>query len=159
MWVVRGQRPGDELLSALGVLRLPTRGWELGAGALVALATARLERLPAALAAPLTWLGLACVALAAVWYDDETPFPGYHALLPVLGSALVLAGGCAPASHGAGWLLGRRPMVWLGGLSYGWYLWHWPLLVVAPVALGLTDGTAGCRSRSGCARSRWAWPG
>ncbi|MEU7471801.1 acyltransferase family protein [Streptomyces sp. NPDC044984] len=120
-----------------------TRGWELGAGALPALATARLERLPAALAGPLTWLGLACVTLAAVRYDDQTPFPGHHALLPVLGTVLVLAGGCAPAPHGAGRLLGRRPLVRLGELSYGWYLWHWPLLVIAPAALGRTDGTAG----------------
>ncbi|MFE4213647.1 acyltransferase family protein [Streptomyces sp. NPDC056844] len=120
-----------------------TRAWELGAGALLALAAGRLERLPAALAAPLTWLGLGCVALAAVRYDAGTPFPGYHVLLPVAGTALVLAGGCAPARYGAGWLLGRRPLVRLGGLSYGWYLWHWPLLVIAPAALGRPDGTAG----------------
>ncbi|MEU5700097.1 acyltransferase family protein [Streptomyces aurantiacus] len=119
-----------------------TRAWELGAGALLALATGRLERLPAALAAPLSWLGLACVTLAAFWYDDETPFPGYHALLPVAGAVLVLAGGCAPTPYGARWLLGRRPLVWLGGLSYGWYLAHWPLLVIAPAALGRPDGTA-----------------
>ncbi|MFI1753728.1 acyltransferase family protein [Streptomyces sp. NPDC020571] len=119
-----------------------TRAWELGAGALLALAAARLRRLPGALAAPLSWLGLACVTLAALWYDDETPFPGHHALLPVAGTVLVLAGGCAPTAYGAGRLLERRPLVWLGGLSYGWYLWHWPLLVIAPAALGRADGTA-----------------
>ncbi|MFE3599399.1 acyltransferase family protein [Streptomyces sp. NPDC059142] len=113
-----------------------TRAWELGAGALLALGAGRLERLPAALAAPLTWLGLGCVTLAALSYDDTTPFPGHHALLPVAGTVLVLAGGCAPAPHGAGWLLGRRPLVWLGGLSYGWYLWHWPLLVIVPGGAG-----------------------
>ncbi|MGA5900313.1 acyltransferase family protein [Streptomyces venetus] len=120
-----------------------TRAWELGAGALLALGAGRLKRLPAALAAPLTWLGLACVVLAAVRYDDATPFPGYHALLPVAGTALVMAGGCAPTPHGARWLLERRSLVWLGGLSYGWYLWHWPILVIAPAALGRADGTAG----------------
>ncbi|GGM03322.1 acyltransferase [Streptomyces fumigatiscleroticus] len=121
----------------------PARAWEPGAGALLAAGAARLQRLPAVVAGPLTWLGLACIALAAVCYDDTTPYPGHHALLPVLGTVLVLAGGCAPAGYGAGRLLGQRPLVWLGGLSYGWYLWHWPLLVVAPAALGDTDGTAG----------------
>lgn len=76
-----------------------TRAWELGAGALLALATGRLKGLPAALAAPMTWLGLFGVTLAALCYDAETPFPGYHVLLPVAGTALVLAGGCAPTGR------------------------------------------------------------
>ncbi|MFD7874773.1 acyltransferase family protein [Streptomyces sp. NPDC059766] len=113
-----------------------TRFWELGAGALLALAAERLTRLPAAAAAPLTWAGLACVVLAAVRFDTATPFPGYHALLPVLGAWLVLAGGCAPARGDARLLLATRPLVRLGGLSYGWYLWHWPVLVIVPEALG-----------------------
>ncbi|MGW2279398.1 acyltransferase family protein [Streptomyces sp. NPDC001770] len=118
----------------------PPRAWELGAGALTALAADRLRRLPAPLAAALTWLGLACVLVAALRFDDATPFPGYRAALPVLGAALVLGAGCAPARCGAGLLLGLRPLVWTGGLSYGWYLWHWPLLVIAPAALGTEGG-------------------
>ncbi|MFD9003869.1 acyltransferase family protein [Streptomyces sp. NPDC059582] len=117
-----------------------TRFWELGVGALLALSAERLDRLPAWIAAPMTWTGLACVLLAAVRYDNDTPFPGYHALLPVLGAALVLAGGCSPAPYDAGLLLARRPAVWLGGLSYSWYLWHWPLLVIGPMAVGRTGG-------------------
>ncbi|MDT0342445.1 acyltransferase family protein [Streptomyces litchfieldiae] len=112
-----------------------TRAWELGAGSLLALFAGRLTRLPAAVSAAMTWTGLAAVALAALWFDQDTPFPGYHALLPVLGTVLVLAGGCAPARFGARRLLGARPFTWLGGLSYGWYLWHWPLLVLGPNAL------------------------
>jgi hypothetical protein len=83
------------------------------------------------------------VLTAALCYDSATPFPGAWALLPVLGAVLVLAGGCVPARYGAGQLLGRRLLVRLGGLSYGLYLWHWPLLVVVPVALGRPAGTAG----------------
>ncbi len=117
-----------------------TRIWELGAGALLALGADRLARLPAAVAAPLTWAGLAGVLAAAVRFDEATPFPGHHALLPVLGTAAVIAGGCAHTRGGAGVLLARRPMVWLGGLSYGWYLWHWPALLIGPAALGRTAG-------------------
>jgi peptidoglycan/LPS O-acetylase OafA/YrhL len=112
-----------------------TRAWELGAGSLLALSAGRLARLPAGAAAAMTWTGLAALVLAAVRYDQDTPFPGYHALLPVLGAALVLAGGCAPAGAGARLLLSSGPLTWVGGLSYGWYLWHWPLLLIVPSAL------------------------
>ncbi len=122
-----------------------TRFWELGAGALLALYAAQLHSLPAKLAAPMTWTGLTCIVLSAVLYGNATPFPGYYALLPVLGSVLVLAGGCAPSPYGAQLVLSRRPLVSLGGLSYGWYLWHWPLLLIGPVALGRLPETTSVR--------------
>jgi peptidoglycan/LPS O-acetylase OafA/YrhL len=114
------------------------RFWELGAGALLALNARRLRQLPAWAAAAVTWAGLAGVLLAAVRFDANTAFPGRYALLPVLGTVLVLAGGsgATPVRYGAGLLLARGPAVRLGGLSYGWYLWHWPLLVLGPAALG-----------------------
>jgi peptidoglycan/LPS O-acetylase OafA/YrhL len=113
-----------------------TRFWELGTGALLAFGVDRLRHLPSALAQAMTWAGLGCVVLAALRFGNGTPYPGYHALLPVLGTALVLAGGCAPGRHGARLLLASRPATWLGGLSYSWYLWHWPLLLIGPMALG-----------------------
>ncbi|WP_127360055.1 acyltransferase family protein [Actinacidiphila soli] len=119
-----------------------TRIWELGVGALLALWAARttvLERIPAGLSAPMTWIGMASIVLAALRFDESTPFPGYHALLPVLGTALVLTGGFSPARFDARLMLARKPVVWLGGMSYGWYLWHWPFLIIGPKALGRPD--------------------
>jgi peptidoglycan/LPS O-acetylase OafA/YrhL len=96
----------------------PGRAWELGAGALLALVVTRHRRW-------LGWAGLAAIGAAAVLFDETTPFPGTAALLPVLGTvAVIAAGGNRPLS--------TAPMRWLGRMSYGWYLWHWPLLLVAP---------------------------
>jgi peptidoglycan/LPS O-acetylase OafA/YrhL len=115
------------------------RAWELAAGALVALAASRLARLPAAVAVALSWAGLALVVAGAVVLDDATPFPGTAALLPVVGASAVIAAGCGAGSRAGGsWLLDRRPMQRIGTLSYGWYLWHWPVLVLAP---GGVDGS------------------
>lgn len=102
-----------------------TRAWELGVGALLALTALKLPR----------WCigaGLVAVAASAVMYTPETPFPGYAALLPVLGTAAVIAGGTGrPAG-----LLGRPELQAIGRLSYSWYLWHWPALLLAPYAIG-----------------------
>lgn len=77
-------------------------------------------------APPLPWIGLVSLPAAALLFDGDTPFPGWYALvpvpMPVLGAALVLAGGCRPTRSGAGLLLSLRPLTWVGGLSYGWYL-------------------------------------
>ncbi|WP_433048506.1 acyltransferase family protein [Dactylosporangium sp. CS-033363] len=101
---------------------LPARAWELAVGGVVALLAPRLKNV--------TWIGLALIGTAAVWYDDEM---GPAALLPVAGAALVVAG----RSRWLGAAVLRR----IGRLSYGWYLWHWPALIF----VGHVTGNLGLR--------------
>ncbi|MBX6358295.1 MAG: acyltransferase [Micromonosporaceae bacterium] len=121
---------------------IQARAWELASGALAALAAGWLARLRPALAAGLTWLGLAAVVASALVFTERTPFPGYAAALPVAGALAIVAGGCAAPRYGAVRLLGLPPMQRIGRLSYGWYLWHWPVLLLAPYALGSEPGLA-----------------
>ena len=114
---------------------LATRAWELGIGALVALGASRLARLPGSVALIGGWLGLAAVLVSDFVYNGRTPYPGSAAALPVVGAGVLIASGCA-AQRGAGTLLGLRPLQFGGRMSYSWYLWHWPMLVIAPMILG-----------------------
>ena len=110
---------------------LPARVWELLAGALLAIAGPAIATGASALRAALGWLGLLGIAIATLAYSETTQFPGYAALLPVLGTVAVLvAGSGETARYGPHRLLGLRPLQWLGGLSYAIYLWHWPVLVL-----------------------------
>ncbi|WP_449278248.1 acyltransferase family protein [Leucobacter sp. GX24907] len=119
-----------------------TRAWEFAIGGLLAaLATARtdpLSRLSPAVRSILTWAGLAGILAAALLYTEGTPFPGYTGLLPVLATALVIVGGEPELRWSPRALLAARPMQWLGDVSYGIYLWHFPLIILAPFALGHT---------------------
>ncbi|OLT13407.1 hypothetical protein BJF78_03565 [Pseudonocardia sp. CNS-139] len=112
------------------------RAWELAAGAFVAFGLPALRRMPVQVGHRLSWLGLLLIAVAVTAYTEQTPFPGYAAVLPVLGSVLVVAGGAVPASGGAERLLGLRPLQGIGAVSYSWYLWHWPVLILMPAMLG-----------------------
>ncbi|MEV7648802.1 acyltransferase family protein [Arthrobacter sp. NPDC089319] len=114
----------------------PTRMWELGLGGLVALAAPALaQRLPQAARAALAWVGVAAIVSAGALYTGSTPFPGYTALLPVVGTALVIfasaEGRLSPTA-----LMRNRPVQWLGAVSYSVYLWHWPLIVLLPYVTG-----------------------
>jgi len=130
-------------LPAWAFFSLPTRAWELAIGALVALTAIGWRRLPAGWAALAGFAGLALIGWAAVNFDDRTPYPGTAALLPVFGTALVIIGGCATPIGGAGRLLAVSPMRAVGRLSYSWYLWHWPVLLFAPLIVGHPIGWLG----------------
>jgi hypothetical protein len=95
-------------------------------------------RMPPALASQMSWLGLGMIFLSAIIYNDSTVYPGSSVILPVVGSAFVIAGGCPGWPRSAEFILKRRPMQFLGMTSYSWYLWHWPILVILPLALGHT---------------------
>ena len=75
-------------------------------------------------------------------YSGDTPFPGWQALLPVLGTALVIGGlpAARPVRRRPGRLLALRPVQWLGDVSYSVYLWHWPLIVLVPSPPATTIG-------------------
>ncbi|MFN8117928.1 MAG: acyltransferase family protein [Micropruina glycogenica] len=109
---------------------LPTRAWELAIGGLVALTAELWRRLPAIAAAIIGWGGLALILVAYVELGRTTPYPGTAALLPVLGTALVIGAGCAAPPLGCGRILAVSPMRAAGRLSYSWYLWHWPVLMI-----------------------------
>jgi len=114
----------------------PARVWELGAGALLAL-TGRLPvRLPFLASALMSWGGTIAVLVAATTFDASTPVPGRAALLPVLGTVALLAAGAAGPGAGACRLLSGKWLSRLGDLSYGFYLWHWPFLVLPSVYVG-----------------------
>ncbi|PWW21112.1 peptidoglycan/LPS O-acetylase OafA/YrhL [Geodermatophilus normandii] len=115
---------------------LPSRAWELGLGGLVALGLPLWRRLPAALAVPAGWAGLGMVVAGATLLDEGTPFPGTAALLPVVGTALVVCTGVRPRRGGVGGLLSIGLLRGIGRWSYSWYLWHWPVLVLAPYLVG-----------------------
>ena len=116
-----------------------TRAWELGIGALAALGTGAAERIKPVAAATMTWIGLAAILVSAGTISLATiPYPGWVAAVPVLGTALVIVGGSAVPSMGAESVLGTVPFRRVGQWSYSWYLWHWPLLVIAAEAAHTT---------------------
>jgi len=133
---------------------LLARSWELGLGAFLAIGATQLARIPERPAAVTAWIGLGLIALAGVVLDTATPYPGTAALLPTVGSALVIAGGFRQSSLAPGrWLSTAIPR-FLGRISYSLYLWHWPLLVIPAAALdsklpwwaraGLVAASIGC---------------
>ena len=104
---------------------LPTRGWELLAGALLAMGF--IPRIASkAVAESLSAIGLALMIAPLFLYDKETPFPGLAALVPVLGCALVIYSTENERTRVAT-LLSWKPIVFIGLISYSLYLWHWPI--------------------------------
>lgn len=124
---------------------LAARGWELAAGGLLYLAMPRLRRCPAPLARSIGWAGLALLGYAVLSFGAGTAFPGAAALLPVAATVAIVAAGGAwstsartagPPLTSASRLLGTAPLRYAGRVSYSWYLWHWPVLMLAPALLG-----------------------
>jgi peptidoglycan/LPS O-acetylase OafA/YrhL len=107
-----------------------TRLWELGVGVLLAICL-RWWPIPLSrFADGLAFVGLVTIVGSAFLFDGSTGYPGWKALVPVLGAVLVVAFAGRSRSW-SGRVLSVTPLVVIGTWSYGWYLWHWPMLALA----------------------------
>lgn len=120
------------------------RVWEFGLGALVA--TAKLPVARVKVATVLSALGFAGLAATLFLISPSALFPGLPALLPVLSTALVIYAGQGALASFAERFYGLRPIQLVGELSYGLYLWHWPLLILPAY---LANGSLGTSAKLG----------
>lgn len=122
-----------------------TRGYEfllgvlIGIGSIPTLRNVRVANL-------LALAGLGAIALSLFLIDEEAAFPGALALLPCIGTALVIYAGEAGQTQ-TGKALGWGPMQFFGNISYSLYLGHWPLLVFLGFA---TLGQASWSAKLAC---------
>ena len=109
----------------------PTRIWEFTLGAIAALVLGS-KQFSGRRGNLLGWLGVLMILGYAIFYTDATPFPGWTALVPTVGTVLVLACGGRETGTGVYWWLSLRPATAIGDWSYAIYLWHWPVVVFSP---------------------------
>lgn len=108
------------------------RAWELGLGAVVALATRHGLRVPARLANPLSLAALLVIVASAAIITDASTFPGPTAAWPVAATALFLFAGHGVSDFSTPWhVLTNNPLArYVGRVSFSLYLWHWPTILI-----------------------------
>ena len=116
---------------------MPARMWEFCAGIVLAFAMSGIRAVPRRAADAIGAVGLVALAWTFVSIGSVEPFPGVITVVPVLGTVAVIVGGGANGTVRR--VLSIRPLTWLGDLSYGWYLWHWPAMVFAAIAFPAVD--------------------
>ena len=110
---------------------LPTRIWELGAGAILAISLPHWRPVKPAIAQLLSLLGISMVIISIFLFDETIAIPSSFGLIPVIGTVLIIA--YAAPQNIAGKILGWKPMVGIGLISYSAYLWHQPLFAFARI--------------------------
>ncbi|MDW0113113.1 acyltransferase family protein [Sporosarcina saromensis] len=104
------------------------RVWEFSLGGILALLLPYIKPIKV-ISVVIGWLGLLIILLTGIIFSVSSMFPGYVALLPLTGVIFIIISAENTTSFGVARLLSSRPLLYFGGISYGFYLWHWPILI------------------------------
>lgn len=127
---------------ALGFYLMPSRAWQFALGALallwpvclgynvVGISNVELRLKVRKWLHLGGWVGFVSVVLASLFIHSDMTYPSYWAVIPSLGAALVLVAGAMSGGSLLSRCLSVKPLLWIGRISYSWYLWHWSILVL-----------------------------
>ena len=129
---------------------MPPRMWQFALGAITSLsvphggaASESLTRfgrsLPVSTVRFCGWVGLGLILAANLSFSSSTLYPDVAAVLPSAGAAIILGAGSLAPNTGVARVLSWRPFQAIGSISYSWYLWHWPVMVLGGVISTLAD--------------------
>jgi hypothetical protein len=121
---------GSERMNNIAFYATPMRAWEFAAGSILAFGFRRGFHANESTGAALSLAGVAAVVAAMSLDHENILFPGWIALVPVIGTCLIIVGGQFAPNVGIASILSSRPFAAIGFISYSWYLWHWPVLVL-----------------------------
>ena len=108
-----------------------THAWELALGALLAVLGPKLRGRAPNIGLSITAGGFVMILLSTWLFSSQTLWPGTAIIAPVLGAAMMIAGGTLRGPGSAGNLMKFAPVQWLGNISYSLYLVHWPIIAIA----------------------------
>ncbi len=114
---------------------ITSRLWELGLGGMLVLFKDRLDIKSPKACSIVSFAGLGLILVTMAFVDKTQPYPGWRAILPTLGAALLILAG--PRALLNKIILSLRPLVFVGLISYPLYLWHWPTLYFLRMAESL----------------------
>lgn len=120
----------------LAFYMMPLRAWQFSTGALVWLYCNQsnqrlLQNKWQQIYLAIGWAGLALIILSGTMLSSNIPYPGAYAILPTLGGlGIIISGSTGSLKTGVSRLLAIKPLQFIGRISYSWYLWHWPILLL-----------------------------
>ncbi|WP_266169836.1 acyltransferase family protein [Dyella subtropica] len=147
---------------------MPFRAWQFSVGALVWIFLQR--QIGEEIVGPRVsdsrvlywggWFGLAAIVGAGLVFDPNTSYPDWKALLPAFGAAGILSAGPNFSALSVPRMLSWRPLQLLGRVSYSWYLWHWPVLLLMRTEPGsnfVIDSALGVLASLAIAIASYQW--
>lgn len=115
-----------------------TRLWEFAIGGLLWLLLPRIKW-SNNVAGAASWIGLLAIVACGAALQVSNIFPGFAALWPTLAAATIIAAGDRRSNWGANRILSTKLLTGIGDISYGFYLWHWPILIFYRVHYDVSD--------------------
>ena len=135
-----GFQPGSDWPTKFAFFGAPARFWEILVGAVLAVCINKLVISSKYGSRFLVVIGVGSISWATFMFSPVSKFPGFIALLPVAGTALLILFG--RQSKVCNFLLSSKQLVYIGDISYSLYLWHWPLIVFARAIWPATQGVS-----------------